>query len=248
MYVRSIILLVAALWLSVSVAYGQSVNGSVSFDDKIHDFGPVEETGGKVTHRFTFTNVGRDTVTMLRARAGCSCVHAEVSKRPVYPGQKGYVDVTFDPDYRPGHFSKEIAVFSAGNKYNRIWVKGDVIPGKHPVTEACPYDFGEGLYMNYKVLNFGALEPWGTVSMPVRIGNDTDTPINVAFKVENPSAELTVIVPAPCEIGARDQIEVRFALRGFARFDGKRTARIIPVVDGKKLKPLELSVYSPASE
>lgn len=139
-------LLTTLITLLISIcptAIAQTLNESVRFDEKIHDFGSIGETDGKVTHRFVFTNTGRDTVTLTRARSGCSCVHAEVSRRPVLPGRTGYVDVTFDPDYRPGHFSKEIVVFSTDNRYNRIWVKGDVTPGIHPLTEKYRYDYGQ---------------------------------------------------------------------------------------------------------
>lgn len=181
------ILLTAAISISA-----QTVNQSIKFDEKIHDFGVIEETGGKVTHKFRFTNVGKEPVVILNARAGCSCVHADVPKRPVKPGESGYVTVSYDPDYRPGHFSKEIVVNSAEKQYNRIWVKGDVKPGHHSAKDNYKYHIGHNIYMNYKVINFGKVAAGKTVKKELRFGSDCDIQANLDFEVDNPGSGVSV--------------------------------------------------------
>lgn len=219
-------------------AAAQTLNEDIVFDEKVFDFGKISETGGKVSHRFRFTNTGTSSVTIVRARAGCNCVSAEVPKTPVAPGKSAYITVRFDPDYRPGHFSKEIAVISDGNRYNRIWVKGDVVAGKHPVQETCRYDYGSGLYMDYKRLVFASVEVGKSGVRSLKYANASDKPVRVEFEVykADPDYSLSVSAGAVVDPGEIKQVEVMF--RPHCAFSGERMARIVPVVGGKPMEPL----------
>lgn len=259
LHMRFLITLITLLISTSATAIAQTLNESVRFDEKIHDFGSIGETDGKVTHRFVFTNTGRDTVTLTRARAGCSCVHAEVSRRPVLPGHTGYVDVTFDPDYRPGHFSKEIVVFSNGNRYNRIWVKGDVTPGTHPLTEKYRYDYGHGLLMEYKIMNFGTVLQGASKTRALSFANNSTETLNLTFHVNSGETKgnrlsdsaASAVIPAGLIIdiperyllkpGEEGKIDV--TVRMLTQLDSMATVVITPVANGFTLKPLTLTVH-----
>lgn len=229
-----------ALAVATAVA-GQSVNESLQFDEKIHDFGVIEETAGKVTHRFRFTNAGKEPAVLLNARAGCSCVKADVPKQPVKPGESAYVTVTFDPDYRPGHFSKEIVVYSAEKHYNRIWIKGDVKPGKHPLSESYRYDYGQKLLMNYQVMNFGKVKTGTTDAKTLKFANDSDRTLNLDFESDTPEVSVT----SGCILRPRSEGSVSVTVAPSKSSAGKSfTARIYPVVNGKRLSPLEVNFFS----
>lgn len=259
LHMRFLITLITLLISTSTAVIAQTPNKSVRFDEKIHDFGSIGETDGKVTHRFVFTNTGRDTVTLTRARAGCSCVHAEVSRRPVLPGHTGYVDVTFDPDYRPGHFSKEIVVFSNGNRYNRIWVKGDVTPGTHPLTEKYRYDYGHGLLMEYKIMNFGTVPQGASKTRVLSFANNSTETLNLTFHISSVATDgnsqadgnassaipsgLIIDIPERYLLkpGAEGKIEV--TVRMLAPLDNPATVSVTPVANGFTLRPLTLTVH-----
>ncbi len=256
---RLLTTLITMLITICPTASAQTLNESVRFDEKIYDFGTIGETDGKVTHRFVFTNTGRDTVTLVRARSGCSCVHAEVSRRPVLQGRTGYVDVTFDPDYRPGHFSKEIVVFSTDNRYNRIWVKGDVTPGIHPLTEKYRYDYGHGLLMEYKVMNFGTVLQGATRTRSLSFGNNSTGTLNLTFHINSGETKgnrlydsaASAVIPAGLIIdiperyllkpGEEGKIDV--TVRMLTQLDSMATVVITPVANGFTLQPLTLTVH-----
>lgn len=249
---KKILIPAIAAIVAAPVAIAQTVNESVSFAEKIHNFGTIGETDGKVTHRFVFTNTGRDTVTLIRARAGCSCVHAEVSKRPVLPGRKGYVDVTFDPDYRPGHFSKEVVVFSNGNRYNRIWVKGDVTPGKHPLTDKYRYDYGHGLLMSYKVLNFGTVAPATSKTLNLTFANNSDATLHLTFDVKSPgsstpgtleASEYILDLPERYLLKPGDEGEIPVTVRMLAPLSLPAFITVTPIANGFPLAPLTVTIY-----
>ncbi len=113
----------------------------IQFDQTTYDFGTIREEGGKVTGRFEFTNVGTEDLVLTNVRPGCGCTAANYSKEPVAPGQKGFIEATYNPYNRPGKFHKNIRVttneprFSDGSNAapHQIFIKGEVL--KRPPTE-----------------------------------------------------------------------------------------------------------------
>lgn len=232
-------LIIAFCLMSGLLASAQTPNEALVFEEKIHDFGEIDEMGGKAVNKFKFTNTGKEAVALLYARTGCTCVTATVPKQPVKPGETAYVEVSYDPEYRPGHFSKEIAVISEtskGKQYNRVWVKGDVKPGKHPITDKYRYCLGHNLYVNLKVMNFGTVRVGQAKTMALKFGSDCEITMNLDFQVKNP--ETGVLVPAgfilrPFREGRVD-VEVRAAEAG------RGTTEIVPVVNGYALEPIKV--------
>lgn len=113
----------------------------IQFDQTTYDFGKVREEGGKVTGRFEFTNIGTEDLILTNVKPGCGCTAANYSKDPVAPGQKGYIEATYNPYNRPGNFNKNIRVTTNEPQYSdgsntaphMIFIKGEVL--KRPATE-----------------------------------------------------------------------------------------------------------------
>lgn len=162
-------------------------NPTFKYDKRIHDFGTIMEKDGKVSHTFTFTNTGKKPVVISDVNSWCGCTTANFTKTPIMPGKTGTVTVTFDPNSRPGKFSKEVVLSLDNNMgYTRIWVKGNVVGYRHPVAEDYPYDFGQGLHMGYKVYLFPSLQAGQTYTIEQRLSNETDRPMTIDFvKVPN---------------------------------------------------------------
>ncbi len=159
---------------------------SFKYDKRVHDFGTILEKDGKVSHTFTFTNTGIVPVVISDVNSWCGCTTAEFTKTPVMPGKKAEVKVTYNPNLRPGKFSKEVILNLDGNKgYTRIWIKGNVIPYRHPVKEDYPYYFGNGLYMGFKVFSFPPLSKGSTYRVVQRLSNETDKEMTIEF-TKNP--------------------------------------------------------------
>ncbi len=235
-------LIFISLALLISIfCQAQTVNESVAFEEKIHDFGEISETGGKVTYRFRFTNTGSQPVVMLRARAGCSCVSAQVPSKPVEPGKSDYVTVTFDPNYRPGHFSKEIVVYSGDRQYNRIWVKGDVKAGKHDLSENYRYELGSGLRADYKVMNFGHVTPQLTTTKVLRLANDSADTMRLDFETDASG----VSAKAGCLLYPGSEASVEIVVRPTEASSDTKTVRLYPVSAGKRLQPIDI-VFIPS--
>ena len=80
------------------------------------DFGTIKEEGGKVSHRFEFTNSGPNPFVIQKVETSCGCTTPTFTREPVLPGRKGYVEITYDPLYRPGSFRREVTVTSNDRK------------------------------------------------------------------------------------------------------------------------------------
>jgi len=103
---------IAILFLFVGTTFSiaQQVGANISWDSPTHDFGDVKEDGGKVTHKFEFTNTGNEPLVVTNVRPSCGCTSSDYTKQPVPPGGKGYVSASFDPNRRVGKNSKSVTV------------------------------------------------------------------------------------------------------------------------------------------
>src|SRR5262245_26472436 len=116
------------------VLLAQTPSEVIQFEERVHNFGTIQEKNGKVSHTFIFQNKGKSPVTIDDIHSSCGCIGKMVSPGAIKPGGKGKVTITFDPGYKSGFFSKEIVVLSNDRqRFNRIWVEGTIQPMEHAV-------------------------------------------------------------------------------------------------------------------
>ena len=101
------------------------------FEVKSHDFGTIKEEGGPVSCTFEFTNTGDKPLLIIDATASCGCTRPEFPTKPIKPGKKGKIKVTYSPIGRPGAFKKTIKVKTNGKeRTTTLRIEGTVIPKK----------------------------------------------------------------------------------------------------------------------
>ena len=98
----------------------------IKFDKTTYNFGDFSEKQPVQKCTFTFTNVGDAPLIINQATASCGCTIPKYTKKPVMPGQKGTIDVTYNGKGRfPGHFKKAIMVRTNGNPaMTRVYIEG----------------------------------------------------------------------------------------------------------------------------
>lgn len=100
----------------------------IGFKETVWDFGQISLKGGKVSHKFSFTNTGDSNLIITAARADCGCTRPEYSDEPVAPGKSGDIKITYVPAGK-GKFTKKVTVTTNGvPRKVRIIIKGEVIP------------------------------------------------------------------------------------------------------------------------
>ena len=213
---------------------------AIRFEEKIFDFGKINEVDGVASHIFKFKNTSKEPVFINAANSGCSCVQFEFSKEPVRANGTGWVKVSYNPAYRPGFFSKEIVVLSNNNAaYTRIWVKGTVNPYEHPVEENYSYNYGNGLWMNLKVLAFGTVQVNERKTIKLKYANDSDRDINLTFVTVGGNADIHY--SAPRLVKAKERGEMNVTYYCTKPLVGMQETSVYPVVDDKALnQPLKV--------
>ena len=100
-----------------------------SFAVKSHDFGNIKEANGPVSCTFEFTNTGDKPLLIIDATASCGCTRPEFPTKPIKPGKKGSIKVTYSPIGRPGAFKKTVKVKTNGRERTTVLhIHGTVIP------------------------------------------------------------------------------------------------------------------------
>ena len=108
-------------------------------------FGAIERNVGNVyrhypLHRvvFQFRNVGKQPLKIYKVEPFCGCVTAEYTKRPVPPGELGYITLTYNGGAKSnGYFSENIEVYSSSEKDPRIYlnISGTLVEYQPPADK-----------------------------------------------------------------------------------------------------------------
>ena len=103
---------------------------TVRFDSEVLDMGEYPSDSCVVTKVFTFTNTGRNPLYFYNTRPDCSCISISIPKKPVQPGEKGSIKVTFDGHAKPeGRFWGWIYFHSnTAPDYYRIRLQATKLP------------------------------------------------------------------------------------------------------------------------
>ena len=101
------------------------VDDLIRFEKTEHQFGKVPKDK-PVTVEFAFSNPGSKPLIIEDATAECGCTKPEYPKKPVMPGQKGTIKVTYDAK-EPGAFTKRVTVKLVNVGETKILtIKGEV--------------------------------------------------------------------------------------------------------------------------
>ena len=129
----------------------------LTFEKTEHDFGKINEDGGRVTVVFEFKNEGMAPLILSNVRASCGCTTPDWTKEPVEPGQKGSIKVTYNPNGRPGRFQKTVTITSnASEPTQKVYIKGEVIPKAAKPVNQYPVSLGD-ISMKSKTLSLGTV-------------------------------------------------------------------------------------------
>tara|TARA_B100000242_G_scaffold147133_2_gene104883 strand:- start:635 stop:1006 length:372 start_codon:yes stop_codon:yes gene_type:complete len=99
----------------------------IVFETPEYNFGDIQENKGKVSHKFSFTNNGKESIRILTVKPSCGCTTPNWSKDEIKPGKKGFIIAEYNPKGRPGVFRKSLSVITNDNRRSLIFIKGKVV-------------------------------------------------------------------------------------------------------------------------
>jgi hypothetical protein len=121
---RYLVLLLAVIACQVAVMAQKA-----TFKEATYDFGTIKESKGPVKHTFEVVNTGDKPLLIIDAVASCGCTRPTYTAKPIKPGKKGKVEVTFNPAGRAGTFRKTIKVrTNTAEKVSSLVITGSIIP------------------------------------------------------------------------------------------------------------------------
>lgn len=124
---RFLLTIVAAIMCCLG-SLAQTSYAQATFPDRVHDFGYIKESKGPVKHTFEVLNTGNKPLIITKVTASCGCTRPEFTTKPIKPGKKGKIKVTFSPIGRPGAFNKQVKVFTTGReKRTTLVITGTVV-------------------------------------------------------------------------------------------------------------------------
>ena len=110
-----------------SFFYSFSQKSEIVFETPEYNFGDIQENKGKVSHKFSFTNNGKESIRILTVKPSCGCTTPNWSKDEIKPGKKGFIIAEYNPKGRPGVFRKSLSVITNDNRRSLIFIKGKVV-------------------------------------------------------------------------------------------------------------------------
>ena len=121
-----IVVMLGVLAMTAAEKYAQA-----TFPVQQHDSGTIKEDGGPVSTTFEVINTGNKPLLILDVLASCGCTRPEFPTKPIKPGKKAKIKVTFSPLGRAGAFRKTVKVRTNGREMsNTLYIEGTIVPGK----------------------------------------------------------------------------------------------------------------------
>ncbi len=185
-------------------------NGTITFEETTHDYGKLQESIQKATHRFIFTNTGNGNLKLVNVKASCGCTATDYSKGEIKPGEKGFVESVYYTAGRPGVFRKSITVTTNDpDKPNTVlFIKGDVISTPKNPCENLPFSMGN-LKLQNNTINLGDLGSNASKTDSIQIYNAWTNPMQIGF-MDVPAHLKMKAVPEILESGKIGYIYVTY--------------------------------------
>ena len=226
------------MWFATALQGWSQTTPLLRFDEPVAEIGSVRYDGGPVKVRFTYTNIDTKPVSVLDVHVMCGCTVPEWSRKEVRPGQKGVIDVTYDPSSFIGEQHAHMTVISSNGewqRYNTITVHGTVLRDETLLQVRHPYKFGEGLRADVEAVGLRLRTSRETVQREISLLNDSDAPMTVSFK-----GSWRVRVEGPVTIGPHKAVKVKLRYRTWFKRKGEYEEPLHIFVNGIPVQDLSL--------
>ncbi len=202
---KYIYVIISTLFALVFASPLGAAESTMVFERSQFNFGKIKESDGLVSHTFTFTNKGTTPIVIENVATSCGCTTPEYSRKPIKPDQTSQITISYDPEGRPGRFSREVIIVS-NNRQNKntLTIKGVVEPKELTLEDEYIYLVDGGLRLSSMMANFMYLEHGKSVSKAIGYVNPTDQPLEVSV-VDITGAPAFNVTAYPSIVGAGEK-------------------------------------------
>jgi hypothetical protein len=85
------------------------------FREEVHKF-PKTTEGELLQHDYNFTNVGDEPLIISGIKVSCSCTKFTYPNKPINPGEKGIIHVSFDTQDKSEFQNRVLFIYSNAPK------------------------------------------------------------------------------------------------------------------------------------
>ena len=165
----------------------------ISFEKMDYNFGKIKEEAGPANYDFKFTNSGKIPLIIQAVEASCGCTTPQWSKEPILPGKTGFIKVSYNPDRRPGVFTKSITVNANVQKSPYVLtITGEVVPKTLRSEDLYPVDFGS-IRLRSGELSFVKIKDNEIKTDTLHFYNPGTLAVSVNFKIVPPYISIKTI-------------------------------------------------------
>ncbi len=237
---KFIVGLLCIMFITNSFVNGQYMDASIVFDKTEHNFGTINEEDGKASYKFEFSNTGNKALIIQNVRASCGCTRPEWTKEPVKAGEKGYINVAYNPKGRPGKFRKQITVFcNSPESPVKLYITGEVKQNKSKLETLYPKAMGS-LRMKTQHVSFGKIYNNQQYERKLEIVNAGKEPITVS-SVDVPDYISLKIEPQILAPNQKGMITITYDATKVADW-GYNIKYIYLSIDGNKSRSYHLDI------
>lgn len=170
------LLLTCCLFCLSLTAWSQA---RVSTNEDVYDFGIISRNK-PVTKEFTITNTGNKPLVITNVTTSCACTVAGWTKKPIAPGDTGYVRSTFDAKSM-GHFYKTIGIYSnASNQVKYVAIKGEVALNAVNYKKDLPYEIGS-IRLDKRYIEFPPVNSGEMPTAEIQLANTSEKALDVTL-------------------------------------------------------------------
>lgn len=208
---KRILLIAVILSVTAGITLAQYANAHISFETDTHDFGRITEEGGNVSYKFVFSNLGNEPLIISNVQSSCGCTSPDWTRKPVLPGEQGFVMATYHPLNRPGAFTKAVKVKTndPDNLEVTLTITGDVVPKPKTIEDEYPELIGKIRFTKNSV-NFGIIK--NTEEKMERIDMTNTSSEVVKLSIDNAPSHLALkFYPAILNPGDKGYLEIKYA-------------------------------------
>lgn len=128
---KKLVLMILFMTIGITMVSAQN-QAEFKFDQITINVGTFPASSPVKKAVFTFTNVGNSPLVINEVIASCGCTIPKYDRRPIAPGQKGSIEITYNGQGKfTGHFKKSITIKSnARTEMTRIYIEGVMEGGK----------------------------------------------------------------------------------------------------------------------
>ena len=208
------ILLLAAFLTGTVSGFAQSGNQNqpedkvVSFNEKTHDFGDILLSDGPVTCEFEMTNISNSPIVIHNVVSSCGCTVPDYDKKPIQPGGKTAIEVTYANDQGPYPFNKTITVYVSNvNRPIVLKIKGQVHERKKTLEELYKVTMGP-VALRSTTVDMGYIAQGKRKTEEGEIANMSNKPVKVTITGD----EAVSVSISPNPIPARTAAKVKYTV------------------------------------